>query len=150
MWRNFGLKCLFIQLEMFSQASQNVLLDITRCDAAQGGKSWWLSCATFPSASQPATPTQASPQSSGFWPLGGSRCSTSSIYDAHLTSRRRNTMVRKGEGDVKNFQQQMFSEDVCFSLSDLSASQDLVNRHEIRGLEWKRPGGCEIKPIRCL
>ena len=38
-------------------------------------------------------------------------------------------------GDVKNFQQQMFSEDVCFSLSDLSASQDLVNRHEIRGLE---------------
>ena len=53
-------------------------------------------------------------------------------------------MVRRG-GDVKNFQQQMFSEDVCFSPSDLSASRDLVNRHEIRGLAGKRPEGCEIK-----
>ena len=56
-------------------------------------------------------------------------------------------MVRRG-GDVKNFRQQMFSEDVCFSVSDLSASRDLVNRHEIRGLEGKRPEGCEKKPRR--
>ena len=48
-------------------------------------------------------------------------------------------------GDVKNFQQQMFSKDVCFSPSDLSASRDLVNRHEIRGLAGKRPRGIKQK-----
>ena len=55
---------------------------------------------------------------------------------------------RGGGRGVKNFQQQMFSEDVCFSVSDLSASRDLVNRHEIRGLKGKRPEGCEIKHMR--
>ena len=59
-------------------------------------------------------------------------------------------MVRKGRGDVKNFQQQMFSKDVCFSPSDLSASRDLVNRHEIRGLAGKRPRGIKQKNGRQL
>ena len=36
---------------------------------------------------------------------------------------------------------QMFSADGCFSASDLSASEALVNRHEIRGLKEKRPEG---------
>ena len=58
-------------------------------------------------------------------------------------------MVRRGR-DVKNFQQQMFSKDDCFSPSDLSASRDLVNRHEIRGLAGKRPRGIKQKNGRLL